>query len=104
MSAPRKARNVQLVKIQSEERLATTSELNSAPGLVTNCREARGMGYWAATKVKGLSPEMYIIPDADTFHVVEGEILITARGFEMGKITGIIGNFGKRITSVPIFF
>ena len=79
MGAPRKARNVQLVKIQSEERLATTSELNSAPGLVTNCREARGMGYWAATKVKGLSPEMYIIPDADTFHMVEGEILITEK-------------------------
>ena len=58
MSAPRQARNIQLVKIQPEERLAADSELNSAPSLVTNCREARGIGYRAATQVKGLSPEI----------------------------------------------
>ncbi|OYT61523.1 hypothetical protein B6U67_05730 [Methanosarcinales archaeon ex4484_138] len=46
-----------MMKIQPEERLAATSELNPAPSLVTGCGEARGMGYWAATQVKGLSRE-----------------------------------------------
>ena len=59
MGAPRKARAIQLVKIQPAERLATTSELNLAPSSVTSCREAKGMGYWAATQVKGLSSEIY---------------------------------------------
>jgi hypothetical protein len=36
--------NIQLVKIQPEERLATPSELNPASYLVTGCGEARGMG------------------------------------------------------------
>lgn len=58
MSAPSKARNVQLVKVQPEKRLAAISELNSAPSLATNCREARGIGCWAATQVKGLSSEI----------------------------------------------
>jgi hypothetical protein len=49
MSAPSKIHTIQLVQIQPEERLATTSELNLASGLVTGCDEARGMGYWAAT-------------------------------------------------------
>ena len=57
MSAPSKAYEVQLVKIQPEERLVTTSELNLAPNSVTNCREAKRMRYRAATQVKGLSPE-----------------------------------------------
>ncbi|MBT9161066.1 MAG: hypothetical protein DDT27_01440 [Dehalococcoidia bacterium] len=69
MSAPSKARVVQLVKIQSEERLATTSELNLAPSPVMGCREARGMGYWAATQVKGLSPEITIVSVADVVHL-----------------------------------
>ena len=59
MRAPSKAYTFQLVKIQPEERLATTSELNLAPSSVTNCREAKGMGYWAATQVKGLSSEIH---------------------------------------------
>ncbi len=58
MSAPSKTRDVQLVKIQPEKRLSATSKLNSAPSLVTNCREARGIGYWATTQVKGLSSEI----------------------------------------------
>ena len=79
MSAPSKACNIQLVKIQPEERLASTSELNSAPGLVTNRREAGGMGYWAATQVKGLSLEIIIMSVVDTVHLVEGGILVTER-------------------------
>jgi hypothetical protein len=50
--------NIQLVQIQPEERLAATSELNLASSMVTGCGEARGMGYWAATQVKGLSHEI----------------------------------------------
>ena len=69
MSAPSKAYTIQLVKIQPEERLATTSELNPAPGGVTCHREARGMGHWAATQVKGLSPEIAIVSVADAVHV-----------------------------------
>ena len=57
MGVPSKIHNVQLVEIQPEERLAATSELNLASCLVTGCGEARGMGYWAATQVKGLSPD-----------------------------------------------
>ena len=56
MSVPSKIHNVQLVEIQPEERLAATSELNPASSLVTGCGEARGMGYWAATQVKGFNP------------------------------------------------
>ena len=52
MSVPSKVHNIQLVKIQPEERLAATSELNPASSLVTGCGEARGIGYWAATQVR----------------------------------------------------
>ena len=68
--------NIQLVQIQPEERLAATSELNLASSLVTGCGEAGGMGYWAATQVKGLSPEIFIIPEADVVLLTEGCILI----------------------------
>jgi hypothetical protein len=68
--------NIQLVKIQSEERLATTSELNPASCLVTGCGEARGMGYWAATQVKGFSHEILIVPEADVVVLTEGSTLI----------------------------
>ncbi|MFZ2071914.1 MAG: hypothetical protein WAV32_10050 [Halobacteriota archaeon] len=43
MSVPSKIHNSQLVKIQPEERLAATSELNLASRLVTGCGEARMM-------------------------------------------------------------
>ena len=58
MGVPSKVHNTLLVKIQPEERLATTSERNLASCLVTGCGEARGMGYWATTQVKGLSPKI----------------------------------------------
>ena len=45
---PSKARSRQLVKIQHEERLAATSELNPTPCLVTDRCEAGGKGYQAA--------------------------------------------------------
>ena len=75
MSAPREAWFVQPVRIRSERRLAAGSELNPAPGRVTGHREARGMGYRATTQVKGLSPEMLVIPVADAFHLAVGNTL-----------------------------
>ena len=42
---PSKTHKILLVQIQPGERLATTSELNLASGLVTDCGKARGMGY-----------------------------------------------------------
>ena len=68
MSAPSKADMFQLVRIQPEERLAITSELNPAPGRATDHREARGAGYRAATPVKGWSPEITIVSEADAVH------------------------------------
>jgi hypothetical protein len=76
MSVPSKIHNILLVQIQPEERLATTSELNRASSLVTGCGEAKGMGYGAATQVKGLSPEIRVVPEADVVHVTEGSTLI----------------------------
>ena len=76
MGVPSKIHNIQLVRIQPEERLAATSELNFASSLVTGCGEARGMGYWAATQVKGLSPEIHVVSEADVVHLTEGSILI----------------------------
>jgi len=77
LSVPSKIHNSQLVKIQPEERLAATSELNLAFCLVTGSGEARGMGYWAATQVKGLSHEIFVVPEADVVHLTEGSTLIT---------------------------
>jgi hypothetical protein len=34
------------------------------------------IGYWAATQVKVLSPEIYLVSEADVFHVTEGSTLI----------------------------
>jgi len=55
--------NIPLVQIQPEGRLAATSERNPASSLVTGCGEARGMGYRAATQVKELSHEIFIVPE-----------------------------------------
>ncbi|RZN44232.1 MAG: hypothetical protein EFT35_00255 [Methanophagales archaeon ANME-1-THS] len=74
--APRKTMLSSAVKVRPEERLATTSELNLAPGLVTDCGEARGMGYWAATKVKGSSLEMFSVSAAGAVLMAEGSTLI----------------------------
>ncbi|MBI5555119.1 MAG: hypothetical protein HY920_04635 [Elusimicrobia bacterium] len=78
MSAPRKACNIQLVKIQPDERPAITSEQTFAPDEATYRCEARGEGYRATTQVKGLSPEITIVSEAEVFHLTEGSILISA--------------------------
>jgi hypothetical protein len=69
MGAPREACNIQLVKIQRGERIANTPERTFAPGEVTCLREAKGEGYRATTKVKGLSPEILHVSEADALHI-----------------------------------
>jgi hypothetical protein len=60
-----------------EERLATTSELNPIPGLVTGCCEAGGMGYQPQRRVLVISPEILMILEADVVCVTEGSIHTT---------------------------
>lgn len=88
MSAPSKAYTLQLVRIQPEERLATTSELNPAPGGVTRHREARRKGYRAATQVKGLSPERTNVENGPTRFMswqAVADLAIGALGIEYGR-------------------
>jgi len=67
MGAPSKARTVQLVKVQPEERLATTSELNSAPSPE---RAAMKPGQWdTGLERKGLGPVITIVSEANIVHV-----------------------------------
>ncbi|MEA3255646.1 MAG: hypothetical protein U9Q22_07405 [Candidatus Altiarchaeota archaeon] len=73
---PSKIHNIRLVKIQFDEKLATPSELNLASSLVTGCGEARGMGYWAATQVKGFHHEIFIVAEAEVVFLTEGSTLI----------------------------
>ena len=75
-SVPSKMHDIQLVKIQPAERLAATAEQHSARRVVTLGCEARGTGYWAATQVKGLSPEIPEVSEADVFPTTEGSILL----------------------------
>ena len=88
-----------MVKIQPEERLASTSELNLASSLVTGCSEAKGMGYWAAMQVKGLSPEIVDVLEADVVKRTEGSTLIAvnpnlgSRNFD--KSAGILARQWK---------
>jgi hypothetical protein len=94
MSAPSKIHTIQLVKIQPEERLAATSERNPAPSLVTGCCEARGKGYWAATQVKVLSPEIYLVSEVDVFHLTEDSTFITInpnlRSWNIAESSGML--------------
>jgi len=94
MSMPSKIHNIQLVQIQPEERLATTSELNLASRLITGCGEAKGMGYWAATQAKELSHEIFIVPKAAVVHVTEGSTLIAdSPNFQSWNIAGSSGTW-----------
>jgi len=65
--------------IQLKERLATTLIQNPAYGEVTSHMELGGRSCQAATKVKVLSPERTIVPEAEAVHLAEGSTLRTAR-------------------------
>ena len=97
MNVLSKVHNIQLVKIKPEERLAATSELNLAPCLVTGCGEARGMGYWTATQVKGLSPENKT--GLITYPVNDSGILLKNQmreNLKSSSVRGLIAASGRR--------
>lgn len=80
MSAPSKARKKQLVKIRPTQRLAISVELNSIQQEVMNVVKLEGGTKQTATQVKGLSPEMFDIIEADIFHCMEGSKWSSANG------------------------
>jgi len=68
MSAPGQARTTELVKIQSGQRLATRPVQNPAREEATNLLKPGGRTRQAVTQVKGWSPEITIVREADTVH------------------------------------
>ena len=69
MSAPSKAHNIQLVKIQRGQSLTNSPELNPALVKVTKQVKPGCRMYQAATQVNVLSSEMYLFVEVDTLHV-----------------------------------
>jgi len=69
MSAPGKAQAIELVRVQSGQRPATGPVRNPAGEEATNLLEPGGRTRQAVTPVKGWSPEITIIREADTVHV-----------------------------------
>jgi hypothetical protein len=68
MSAPGQARTTELVKIQSGQRLATGPVRNPAGEEATNRLKPGERTRQAVTQVKGWSPEITIVREADTVH------------------------------------
>lgn len=62
------AQTVQQVRVLSGKRLATAPVQNPACREATNYMVPGGRRYQAATQVKGLSPEMTSVIEADIFH------------------------------------
>lgn len=63
------AQTVQQVRVPSGERLATAPVQNPACREATNYMVPGGRRYQAATQVKGLSPEMSSVIEADMLHI-----------------------------------
>ena len=74
MSAPRKVRKIQSVRIRSMQSLTNSIEATIALQEVTNVMKPVEATYQAATQVKVLSPEMHRIIEADVFHCAEGSM------------------------------
>ncbi len=74
--------------VHPQERLATTCVVNPAYSEVTSYMEPGGARYWAVMQVKGLSPEITIVLDADAVHLAEGSILNTDIRRGVRKPTG----------------
>ena len=66
MGAPGQAWVMNPVQVRTEQRLATSSELNPACSEVTSCMEPGGGSCRAATQVKGLSPETTNVENGPT--------------------------------------
>ncbi len=74
MSAPRKVRKNQLVKIPPMQSLTNSIEATIALQEATNVMKPVEATYQAATQVKVLSPEISNIIEADVFHSAEGSM------------------------------
>jgi len=75
-------------EIQPQQRLATDCVANSAYGEVTNHMEPEGARYWAVTQVKGLSPEITVVSEAEAVHLAEGNSLISDKRRGDKNLTG----------------
>ena len=75
-------------EIQLRKRPAATLKSNSACGKVTNRMKLEGGSRWVTTKVKVLGPKITIISEVDTVHIVEDNMLTTAKGEEVSTPTG----------------
>jgi hypothetical protein len=74
MSAPRKVRKNQLVRIQPMQSLTNSIEATIALQEVTNVMKPIEATYQAATQVKVLSSEIPENIEADVFHCAEGSM------------------------------
>ena len=74
MSAPRKVRKIQLVRIRPMQSLTNSIEATIALQEVTNVVKPVEVTYQATTQVKVLSPEIIKIIEADVFHCAEGNM------------------------------
>jgi hypothetical protein len=68
MGAPSKARNFQAVRIRRMQRLTTGIEPSGTVGMVTDSLKLLGGTCQAATQVKGLSPVIINVIEADVLH------------------------------------
>ena len=92
MSAPSKVHNIQLVKTQPGEWIASIPEHHSARRLITVCYEAKGTEYWTAPpvcvpcigrQVKGRAPESRMrgnLPSGSVRELMENPGVITPVG------------------------
>ena len=74
MSAPRKVRKIQSVRIRPMQSLTNSIEATIALQEVTNVVKPVEVTYQATTQVKVLSPEIIKIIEADVFHCAEGSM------------------------------
>ena len=75
-------------EVQPRQRLAASRVANSAYGEVTNHVKPEETRYWAVTQVKGLSPEIPVVSEAEAVHLAEGSSLITDRRRGGKNLTG----------------
>lgn len=75
-------------EVQFGERLAPTPIRNVAHGKVTSHVKPAERRQQAATQVKVSSPEIIIVPQADAFHLAEGNTPNTVTGRGKGSVAG----------------
>jgi group II intron reverse transcriptase/maturase len=75
-------------EVQLQQRLATGCIANSAYGEVTNHVKPEGARCQAVTQVKGLSPEITNVSEAEAVHPAEGSSLVTAKRRGGKNLTG----------------